>query len=71
MLGRKFILESDHKPLEFIFNPRRELPKVISARILRWVTKLVAFDFDIVYIKGNTIPHMDALSCLNFESKNV
>lgn len=33
--------------------------------------KLIALDFDIVYIKGNTIPHVDALYWLNFESKNV
>ena len=51
LLGRKFLLKSDHRPLEFIFNPRKELPKVTSARILRWAIKLMAFDFDIMYVK--------------------
>ena len=32
----------------------------------------MAFDFDIEYVKGNSIPHVDALSRLRFykESKN-
>ena len=67
LLGRKFLLKSDHRPLEFIFNPRKELPKMTSARIMRWAIKLMAFDFDILYVKGNTIPHVDALSRLNFD----
>lgn len=32
---KKFLLRSNHRPLEFIFNPRKELPKVTSSRILR------------------------------------
>ena len=66
LLGKKFLLKSDHRPLEFIFNPKRELPKVTSARILRWAISLAAFDYDIVYVKGEAIPHDDALSRLDF-----
>ena len=69
LLGRKFLLKADHRPLEFIFNPRKELPKMTSARILRWAIKLMAFDFDIMYVKGNTIPHVDALSRLTFDQE--
>ena len=36
LLGTKFILKSDHRPLEFLFNQRRALPKVTSARLIRW-----------------------------------
>ena len=28
------------------------------------------FDFDIIYVKGNTIPHVDTLSRLRFYSEN-
>ncbi len=65
-------MRSDHRPLEFIFNPRKELPKVTTSRILRWAIRLMAFDFDIEYVKGNSIPHVDALSRLRFykESKD-
>ena len=30
----------------------------------------MALDFDIIYVKGNTIPHVDALSRLKFQSEN-
>ena len=68
----KIPLRSDHRPLEFIFNPRKELPKVTTSRILRWTIGLMAFDFDIEYVKENSIPHEDALSRLRFykESKD-
>ena len=29
----------------------------------------MAFDFDIIYVKGNTILHVDALSRLRFQSE--
>ena len=67
LIGTKFLLRCDHSPLEYIFNPRRELPKVTSARILRWAIQLMGFDYEIQYVKGNTIPHVDAMSRLDFE----
>ena len=70
LLGKRFLLKSRHKPLEFFFNPRKELPRVTSSRVLRWAIKIMAFDFDIIYIKGNTIPHVDALSRLRSQSEN-
>ena len=72
LIGKKFLLRSDHRPLEFIFSPRKELPKVTTLRILRLAIRLMAFDFDIEYVKENSIPHVDALSRLRFykESKD-
>ena len=70
LLGKKFLLKSAYKPLEFLFNPRKELPRVTSSRILRWAIKIIEFDFDIIYVKGNTIPHEDPLSRLRFQSEN-
>ena len=69
LLGKMFLLKSEHKPLEFLFNPRKELSRC-SSRISRWAIKIMAFDFDIICIKGNTIPHVDALSRLCFQSEN-
>ena len=69
---KKIILRSDHRPLDFTFNPRKELPKVTTSRILRWAIRLMAFDFEIENVNGNSIPHIDALSRLRFykESKD-
>lgn len=69
LLGKKFLLQSDHRPLEFIFNPGREIPKVTSARLLRWALQLSAYDYDICYVKGDSIPHVDALTRLQFDDE--
>ena len=49
------------------------LPKVTSARILKWAIKHMAFDLDIVYVKGSIIPHVDALSRVTYvnEQKEI
>ena len=70
LLGRRFKLVSDHRPLEFIFDCNKELPKVTSAKMLRWALQMTAFEFDINYKKGETIPHADALSRLSFLSQD-
>ena len=58
--GRKFELETDHKPLECIFG-RLSKP---SARVERWVLRLQGYDYKVVYrpCKANIA---DALSRLN------
>ena len=66
LIVKKSLLRSDHRPFEFIFNTRKELPEVTTSRILRWPIRLIAFDFDIEYVKGNSIRRVDALSRLRF-----
>ena len=66
LLGRKFSIVTDHKPLQYIFHPSSEIPKVASARIARWAITLMAFDFEIKHAPGTTIGHADALSRLRF-----
>ena len=70
LLGKNFPLKSNLKSLEFSFNPRKELARVTLPRILKWAIKIMAFDFDLIYVKGNTIPHVDALTRLKFQSEN-
>lgn len=48
LLGIQFELETDHKPLETIFG-KKSRP---CARIERWVLRLQAFNYKIVYRKG-------------------
>jgi len=68
LLGRKFKIISDHRPLEFLFGDEKGLPKVTSARIMRWAIHMSAFDYTISYLKGDEIPHVDALSRLKFSN---
>lgn len=46
--GKKFILVTDHQPLEKIYGPRSKP----CARIERWVLRLQAYDFKVQYIRG-------------------
>lgn len=50
LLGRKFELETDHKPLEAIFAPTSKP----CARIERWVLRLQSFKFVVKYRKGSS-----------------
>lgn len=52
LLGNKFILKTDHRPLTTIFGENKSLPVMASARIQRWAVILSAFDYSIEYIKG-------------------
>lgn len=45
--------------------------KVTSARLLRWAIHLTASDYGMRYVKGNTIPHVDALSRMKFDADDV
>ncbi|XP_065088042.1 uncharacterized protein K02A2.6-like [Ochlerotatus camptorhynchus] len=50
LIGRKFELETDHKPLEVIFSPSSRP----CARIERWVLRLQSFTFEVKYRKGSS-----------------
>lgn len=49
LIGRKFELETDHKPLVTLFKPCSRP----CMRIERWVLRLQAFDFIVIYRKGS------------------
>ena len=59
LYGRKFICESDHKPLEDI---HLKHPSVAPPRLQRLLLKIQSYDFSIKYIPGPKIPMADALS---------
>lgn len=48
LIGIRFELETDHKPLEAIFSPE----STPCLRIERWVLRLQAFSYDVVFQKG-------------------
>lgn len=60
--GRKFVLETDHKPLTFIFGPKNGLPLMAASRVQRWAVFLTAYDFEIKHIKGSDNGPADSLS---------
>jgi transposase InsO family protein len=49
LLGRRFILRTDHKPLERIFGANVALPKLAANRLARWAMTLANFDYEVQY----------------------
>ncbi|MGL5708136.1 MAG: reverse transcriptase domain-containing protein [Aeromonas sp.] len=66
LLGKKFILKTDHKATEYI-NKKIDFG---SARISRWFERFSRFQFDVVYKKGSEIIAADALSRSNDLNEN-
>ncbi|UYV72865.1 K02A2.6-like [Cordylochernes scorpioides] len=64
LLGRKFKILTDHKPLIGLFNPSKPIPQVLSPRMLRWCLTLSAHSYSIEYKPGRTNGNVDALSRL-------
>ena len=56
LLGRKFVVETDHKALTY-------LNSSTSFMILDWLDFLLQYDFTIVFIKGMENVLLDFLSC--------
>ena len=42
LYGQQFILETDHKPLEALFNEKKATPTLATARFQRWALTLAA-----------------------------
>ena len=68
--GRKFTLETDHKPLTAIFGPKQGVPAMAAARLQRWEVILSGHSYEIVYLKGTELGHADALSRLPVPQAN-
>lgn len=60
--GRHFILETDHKPLTYIFGSKKGLPQMAASRVQRWAVFLAGYDFEINYLQGKDNGPADALS---------
>ena len=68
--GRKFQLETDHKPLTYIFGPKKGIPQMAANRVQRWAIFLAGYDFDISHMKGKDNGPADALSRVLNEIKS-
>ena len=63
VLGRKFLLQTDHKYLTKICNLHKAIPQLISNRIKKRTMVLKAYDFKISHIPGKENVIADFLSC--------
>ncbi|UYV84797.1 K02A2.6-like [Cordylochernes scorpioides] len=68
LLGRKFVLVTDNRPLIHIFSPHKPIPICASSRIKRWSLKLAAFNYIVEFRKTSDNSNVDAFSRLPLES---
>jgi RNase H-like domain found in reverse transcriptase len=62
ILRRRFTLKTDHKPLEQLFGPKCENPKLAVSRLSRWSLTLSMYDYNIQYQAGSANAPADILS---------
>ena len=71
LLGRKFVLRTDHRPLIYIFNPDKPITQIANARLIRWSILLSSFDYAIEHLPGKENSIADCLSRLPVEDNSV
>ena len=69
LLGGKFVIRTDHRPLLKLYGRGNAIPTTCSARIQRWALRLRRFNYEIEYIKGSVNVQSDALSRLPLAEK--
>ena len=62
--GHHFTIQSDHKPLSFLFHEQKGIPQLASARIQRWALTLATYRYSIRYKAGKSLGNADCLSRL-------
>ena len=70
LLGRKFRLHTDHKPLLSIFHPQKGIPEVAASRLQRWAITLSAYDYEVHYQPSAQHGNADALSRLPLDQND-
>jgi transposase InsO family protein len=61
LIGTKFVLQTDHKPLVSLLSPQRALDD-IPPRIQRMRIRLMRFNYTVEYLPGNQLYTADTLS---------
>uniref|UniRef100_A0A1Y1N2I4 RNA-directed DNA polymerase n=3 Tax=Photinus pyralis TaxID=7054 RepID=A0A1Y1N2I4_PHOPY len=64
LIGNKFTLYTDHKPLTYLFGDKRGVPQMAASRVQRWAVYLNDFHFEIKYVKGTDNFSADCMSRL-------
>ena len=64
LLGSKFIICNDQKPLHKLFARDKPVPSTCSARIQRWALKLSQFNYTFMYSPGKNNVNSDCMSRL-------
>ena len=64
LLGRNFVIRTDHKPLLGLFGRTKPIPSNANARVQSWALLMSQFDYDLRFKAGKDNVVADALSRL-------
>ena len=64
LFGDSFMICSDHKPLQHLFNPSKAISAMASAHIQRWALLLSSYQCTVIYKPGSQMLNADVLSRL-------
>ena len=64
IFGRRFTLQTDHKPLLGIFGTKKGIPVHTANRLQRWALTLLLYDFKIEFKATDSFGYADVLSRL-------
>ena len=64
IFGRRFVLQTDHRPLLHIFGSKKGIPTVTANRLQRFALTILAYDFSIEYVRTDDFGNADLLSRL-------
>jgi RNase H-like domain found in reverse transcriptase/Reverse transcriptase (RNA-dependent DNA polymerase)/Integrase zinc binding domain/Integrase core domain len=67
--GHPITIFTDHKPLESLFNFKKGMPSVATARLQRWMLIVSMYECSVVYKKGSSLQNADALSRLPLDKE--
>lgn len=70
LYGNTFCLQTDHKPLTYIFNKNKNCPQVVANRLQRYAFILADYDYQIEYIPSKKNVFADMLSRLPLKKSN-
>ncbi|KAL7290669.1 hypothetical protein TKK_0015428 [Trichogramma kaykai] len=65
--GREITLRTDHKPLQYLFGPKKGITLTAASRLQRWAYYLSGFQYRIEHIRSEQNGNCDALSRLPIE----
>lgn len=71
LYGRQFTLVTDNQALTRIFHSKTKLPKMTSARLLRYASFLSSFNYNVTFKKGIENQNVDCLSRASIKQEGV
>lgn len=73
LYGKEFLLVTDNEALSRIFHPKKPLPVMTSARLLRYAAFLSGFNYSVKFKRGEENANVDCLSRapVNIQSNSI